>query len=84
METTIQSEKTSLKTVSQSLSETYVLLNEIDEKLDFAVNGNTPKDKSEKAVEYPTGTLDHISTKMFDIARKVSDISKLTNKITGA
>lgn len=80
---TIQQEKTSLKIVSQSLVETNQLMNEILEKLDFAVNGSTPKTESAKCTEYQSGTLDHISVKMFEIARKASDISKLTNKIVG-
>lgn len=80
---TVQSEKTSLKVVSQSLNETNSLMAETLEKLEFAVHGNTPKESPVATQEYQNGTLDHISMKMYEIARKASDISKLTSKIVG-
>ena len=73
---------TSLRIVHESLVETSKILEDAKDKLDFVVNGNTPKEESKPASD-GMATIEVIAQKMFEIARQASTISKLTNSIVG-
>lgn len=78
-------ERTNLKTIYQSLSESESLLEDIEDKLNFTVNGTTPENSCDKQLASNGQiTLDMISVKMYSIARRVSSISKHTNIIVGS
>lgn len=82
-EVPVAKESTSIKSIFSQLEEINTILNNTEENLDYAVNGNASGDSKEDRVAGGNITLDMIQNELDLVRRKSNEISKLSSKLLG-